>query len=127
MDLAPTLLPIQQQLQRQSQAMSPQPQSQAQPAGYNNGTVPGGLASMVKALTDGMKERQARAAQGAQAAQGTQPMATGLPGVAVPMTPNAIPNSPGSQASLPGMPNGVDPSIQALFSPVPGQGGFSGG
>lgn len=121
--MTPTLLPV----QAQQNSMSPQmpyPQQQQQAPDLNNGTVPGGIGSMVKALMDGRNQyRQQQMLAQRMAAQGNQPVASGLPGVSVPMTPNAIPGSPGSAAGLPGMPNGIDPTMQGLFSPIPGAGG----
>lgn len=120
MPMSPTLLPI----QAQQNSMSPQmPYAQQQAPGLNNGTAPGGVAAMVKALFDGQNQYKQQQMIAQRAAQGNQPLASGLPGVSVPMTPNAIPGSPGSAAGLPGMPNGIDPTMQGLFSRIPGAGG----
>lgn len=120
MAMSPTLLPVQQQ----QQSMSPQmPYPQQQTTSLNNGTAPGGVASMIKALMEGQNQFRQRQQMAQHMAPSAQPTATGLPGVSVPMTPNAIPGSPGSTSNLPGMPNGIDPTMQGLFSPIPGQGG----
>lgn len=122
MTMSPTLLPI----QAQQHSMSPQmpyPQPTQQAVGLNNGTAPGGVAAMIKALMDGQNQFKQRQQMAQSMTPSTQPVASGLPGVSVPMTPNAIPGSPGATSNLPGMPNGIDPTVQGLFSPIPGQGG----
>lgn len=51
--------------------------------------------------------------------------AGGAPSPAMPPGGAMLPPGGGGGA-LPGMPNGVDPTMSALFSQIPGQGGFGG-
>lgn len=106
-----------------------------------------GLGSMVKALMDGnsqYSDQQAKQQnlQKMIAARQTPavapPQAQGVMGQA-PMTPSPAMAPPSAAPSpmpspqmagmaqpmppMPGMPNGVDPSMQALFSQIPGAGG----
>ncbi len=142
-----------------------QPQQQSMTPDYlkqdKNGTTPGVISNMVKALVDGNNRFQAR--NPAQANAGGAPgaplsLAPDSPGPSAPMTgaapmsgtapqmaqtqtatpfetgasplPFASGPAPGviaanGSAGMPGMPNGVDPTINALFSPIPG-GQFGG-
>lgn len=122
-------------------AGQPQPQLQQQPSmspatRVNNGTVPGGITSIIKALQDGndeyKKQLLAKTSQGQsgepltithpmpQGMQGGAPLTPGIPaGMTTPMAPaSAIPA--GLQTPGVAPPINVDPVTQALFSPIPG-------
>lgn len=126
-----------------SSRMAPAP---AQPTGPNpnNGTAPGGVAAMIKALMDGnnqYKQQQQMASLGKQPPMPGAPMSLAPPSDPTTMmgggmgqtagippegaNPMAAPPVPGTDPFSSGAaPMNIDPVTQALFSPIPGAGGY---
>lgn len=127
-------------MQNQQRMAPPTPDYLKQDA--SNGTAPGVVSNMVKALVDGnnkFKQGGAGAvtpnvgsatsyeAPGApmslspSAATGQPPMSPGMSPSPMGDGSSGVPFASAGMSPLPGMPNGIDPTMSALFSSIPGQ------
>lgn len=96
------------------------------------GGAPGVVSNMVKALVDGNNKFKQGGGVAPNVGSATSYEAPGAPMSLAPPAPGMAPLATGlaglgdtssafNGGAIPGMPNGVDPSMNALFSNIPGQ------